>query len=291
MASVIDLLRLNRVQLKRLVESQGAAQMREVYATARGDLENKLAKLVRAGRGDSFTAHHYRQVLIQVHDTLHGLNRSIVETLGRNDETAATLARGHFVRTIKTLEKRYTGSTPVLQIEQAAVFRGVFKQIAPSLLDQHKRSVKFYGRPVVEKIKAQMAVSMAQNETVADVVERVAGTDGVFAEQAWMAERIGRTEMAHAYGVTKQAAMNHVITEFPDLQKKWIANFDDRMGDDSRALHGTVIPIDAMFTYTYKTKKGPRTISCLQPPIRPQDRCEAIPWRPGWAELSATKPL
>ncbi len=57
---------LHRRQLFGLVEIRGVERLRPSYDQARVELERKLKRLVRGGKGQTFQAHHVRQVLAQV---------------------------------------------------------------------------------------------------------------------------------------------------------------------------------------------------------------------------------
>lgn len=291
-SAVVGLLKANRKQLVRLIEAKGAKAARKLYEESRAELEKKLARLKQQGKDQSFTAHHNRMVLLQVKHALLSLDAKLKGHLDKQVDSAALLANRHLVKSVKALEKKFAGHAPPLQVEQAAVFQGVYKKVKPSLLDRHKKSLRFYGKPVVDKVKLEMAKSMLQNETVDQAVDRIAGVGGVFAEQRWRAERIARTEMAEAYGQVQHLSMMEMQrTDLPDLKKKWIAHMDDRTGEDSKELHGTVLPLNQEFTYTYQTKKGPKTLRSLTGVLRPNDRCTVIPWRDGWVDSEFTRPL
>lgn len=290
MPSVVDeVLRLHRAQLQGLIELRGVRRMRKLYETARGDLESRLAGLRRTNRDQTFSAHHLRLMLIQVKDGLTEFERVFARHLSREGAMAAALGQRHLISAAKKLERRFTGHTPVLRVEQAAVLRGVYDGVMPSLLDRHETSVRRYTRPVVEKIKLEMAQSIVQGEAVDRAVDRVVNTDGVFAAQRWRAERIVRTEMSFEHNVVKYRTMQTMYREdMPDLQRKLIETFDDRTGDDSKLLHGQIRAMGEPFVYTPppgKTGYPP----FLMPPGRPNDRAVVIPWRPGWAESAVTQ--
>lgn len=252
---------------------------------------SRLKVLERAHKGQTFQAHHLRMVLVQVEQGLKMFHGALDVNLRGAGKIAVALAPRHLVNAVKKLEKQFTGHAPILQVEQAAVVRGIYKKVTPSLLDRYQKSWEFYTRPVVEKVKLELAQALLQGDTVDDAVERVAGTDGVFAAERWRAERIVRTELSYSYGVTQQAAIAEMRRrDVPDLQKKLIATFDDRTGDDSKELHGQVREADEPFVWTRVTKKGAETIRYMMPPNRPNDREVVIPWRPDWTDSSITAP-
>jgi len=128
-------------------------------------------------------------------------------------------------------------------------------------------------------VRDALSHSILMNETVDEAVERVVGTSGVFEREAWRAERIVRTELSHSYGVVKQRAMESTREEMPDLQKRLVATFDNRTGEDSKELNGQTVPVDQPFLWK---KPNGETVRYMQPPNRPNDREVVIPWRAAW---------
>lgn len=281
-AKIVD---LHRRQLAGVVEVLGARRFRKVYEQSRVDLEKKLGALTRAGKGQRFEAHHVRQALVQVTTAIQEVERGIEAHLGATGKIAVKLAPRHIVDTVTKLEGHFGAETPVIQARQAAVFLGADRKVPPSLLDRYKRSSRFYGAPVVKKIREQLALSIVQGESVDEAVARVAGTSGVFAGAGWRAERIVRTELSYSYGVSKQAGLVELGAEVPRMKKRLVATFDDRTGQDSEDLDGQTVDVAAPFVWKVKNAKGNLTgevVEYMHPPNRPNDREVMIPWLAGW---------
>ena len=276
-----------------LAEKGSVRRIRGLYETARSELEEKLRRLVRAGRGESFTAHHLRQLLVQVQDAVGHFQKDMAVQMIEDGRRAGTLASRHLIKAVGDMEKQFTGLAPVLQTEQAAVFRGLMPQVDRSLLDRYQSSLRAYGAPVIRQVRDELATSVLLSEPLDQAVDRIVAKGGIFEQQRWRAERIARTETAYAYGVTKQKGMQEVQKrDFPDLQKKLIATFDSRTGKDSKELHGQVQDIDKPFIWKVRDSKGriTKTVKYMHPPNRPNDREVVVPWRPGWREDSFTSP-
>lgn len=267
--------------------------MRDVYERSRAELEAKLRRIVRKGRGESFTAHHLRMLLVQVQDALGTLQQGMARQLIDDGKKAGTLAGRHLLASVSEMEKQFTGLAPVLQTQQAAVFRGLLPKVDRSLLDRYKTSLQSYTQPVVRSIRDELATSVLLGETVDDAVDRIVAQGGIFEQQRWRAERIVRTETAYSYGVTKQKGMAEMKQrDFPDMQKKLIATFDSRTGKDSEELHGQVQDVDKPFIWKVRDARGnvKKIVRYMHPPNRPNDREVVIPWRPGWREDRWTAP-
>jgi hypothetical protein len=282
-------LKLQRAQIKGIIELRGIRKMAPMYEEVRAEMEAKLRALVKRGMGESFSAYHARLVMLQLKAGIQQFGNKLVGHLDSTGAQASALGAHHTVYSVKALEKQFVGHAPVLQVEQAAVLRGVYKDVHPALLNRYKKSEAYYTKPVVEQVKMQMAKSIISGEGVDEAIDRVVGTDGVFAAQRWRAERIVRTELSHSYGVTQYATMRKVQEEIPKLQRKLIETFDDRTGDDSKRLHGQVRDMGDPFVYTPPPgKKGYPPF--MMPPGRPNDRAVVIPWSPSWQNSSVTRP-
>jgi hypothetical protein len=282
LAEFRSVLRLHRAQLAGLMEKRGVGKMQRLYRDAEAEVSRKLRELVRRGRGDTFTAHHYRMVLVQVRDGVHQFEQNLAAHMGREGRTAGLLAHRHLIKEVKAASKTFAGHTPVLRAEQAAVAKGVFNQEEPSLLRRFQSSVRLYGPPTIKKVEGQMALAMTSGENVGEAIDRV--TTAIAGER-WRAERIVRTEMSYSYGVVKQASMEGLRTELPRLQKKLVATHDDRTGADSLQLDGQTVEVNHPFVWQVKNAKGIPTGEVkryMQPPNRPNDREIVIPWRPEW---------
>jgi hypothetical protein len=259
--------------------------MRGIYEKARADIEAQLARLRRAGKGSTFTAQHLKAVLVQVRDGIFAFQEAMGEHLTKEGQLASTLAQRHLIRTVEVAEKQFTGLTPVLSTDRAAILRGVREDVEPSLLDRYEASKAYYGGPAIENIKGSLAQSLVQNETVDAAVNRIAASGGAFDRERWRAERIVRTELAYTYGATSQATMETMRDkDMPELQKRLVATFDSRTGEDSEELDGQTVDVDSPFVWERETKHGVETVEYDHPPNRPNDREVVIPWSEEWGD-------
>ncbi len=204
----------------------------------------------------------------------------------------------------KNLEKRFAGITKPLQLEETAWQDHVTRGTGASLLRKHQSSVDRYGKRMIADFERQIRLGFLTGMTNDELVSRLVETGkagkvtakglhqqkpGSFPEptsyvkRRYWAERIVRTEKAYAYN----AASLHSIqvmrqTDFPDMQKKILAHFDNRTAPDSVAVHGQVRPVDGLF-------RDGAGREYLHPPGRPNDRETVVPWRPHWDDTPATK--
>lgn len=295
MASLIrEIVDLHRRQLFGVIEVRGVGRMRKLYSDARGELESKLRRLTRTGRGDTFQAQHLRMVLTQVADTVATFQKDLVHHMDTTGRMAGNLAPRHLVSMVGKMEAKFGEMTPVVQAAQAAVVRGAYPDVARTLLDKYRESAEFYGPETMRAIRTGLAHSIVQEETVDEAVGRVVESDGLFDAQRWRAERIVRTEMSYSYHATNQRGLEQLAPAVPKMMKRLVTTHDDRTGEDSIELDGQTVPVDQPFVWVVKDARGAPTgkvVRYMAPPNRPNDRETVIPWVAGWADPSQVTDL
>lgn len=282
MPGIKQILQLHRRQLHGLIENRGVKRLVKIYAQSRADLSQRLASVTRAGKGDTFNAHHMRVMLMQSQDAIRTFENELGDHLHSTGLLVSAQAPKHLLASVKALEGHFGSHTPVVPVDQVALFQKMHKGVDASLLDRFTKSKRLYGPPVVKKIREQLALSLVQGQTVDDAVDQVAGTSGIFAEQRWRAERIVRTELSYASNFSTFKGMQTLAQEpGAPRYKKLIETLDDRTGDDSKILNGQIRPVDSPFVYHPPAgKKGYAPFQ--SPPGRPNDRATMIPWNPEW---------
>ena len=100
--------------------------------------------------------------------------------------------------------------------------------------------------------------------------------------------------MAFAYSATQADAMLEAREVLPDLMMRWTEHcdddanatpLDDRVAEDSIALHGQITPPGGWFTMPDDDPEVPQSLQGKRwqfPPNRPNDRAVLAPWREGW---------
>ena len=214
------------------------------------------------------------------------------------------------LRLLTALEANYAGVVKPLRLAQAAVMDRTIRGVRASLLGQHAASIDRYGMGMqmeFERVIRRGFVSGASQRemvmaltahggpkgTVSLAAKEVGGQvvrlreefipEGLFQRKRYWAERIVRTETAHAYNSASLEGLFVERDDFPDLGKKILATFDDRTAYDSIAVHGQIRKLEDDF-------EDGAGRHYLRPPARPNDRETVIPWRMPWSEQTSTKP-
>ena len=278
-------------RLDRLVRRRGAAQLKKIYEQSVDELVRKLAR--QAGRaGATFTTATRRSLLMQLRAGMITLTQKLGGELGDASLQAQVDSIRTLSRSVAQLERKYTGAAIALPVEEAARFAGVIDKSRTSLLRAHETSMARYGARLTGKLERDLSLSLLTGETTADAVDRIRERADV---EWYQAERIVRTEMAWAYGAASADAMADATDAIPDIMMRWNEHvstggipLDDRVGDDSLAMHGQLAPPGGLFTMPPRTPTGVKVSRSLvdeswaHPPNRPNDRSVLSPWRPHW---------
>ncbi len=282
----------HHARLERIAEKRGVSRLKRVYQDSQAEVAAKLKRLVKTGKGQAFTAHQHRVVLAQLtHGQAYMADRLAGELTDAARDAQRDVLRS-LSRDIGRLEHKFTGTSPVLPLEDAARFQGVMDERDTSLLRRHESSMREYGAGNVVKMEDELSKSLLQGETPVDAVDRVLEVmDGEW----WQGERIVRTELAWAANATQVDGIMAAREVVPELMLQWRelvsddgSPLDERVGVDSMALHGQVVVPGEMFTCPARAPKGEEVPDALAyeeiafPPSRPNDRAVVSPWRAEW---------
>lgn len=279
-------------KIDRLVQARGVAPVRSIYADILRQLEGAVDELP-----ETYSATVRAGMLAQVRA---GMVRFISQGATALDaataDAMATASRDAF-QLLATMEHQFTGAVLPLPIGQIARLRGL-KEAPASLLRAHQRSLSRYGAHVVTRAEEELAASLALGESTHQAMDRL---DGMVDGEWYRAERIVRTEYAHAYNGEHRETYDAASEEFDgDLWSQWSEHvsadgspLDDRVAVDSLAMHGQVARPGELFTQPPTSPapdaKGRTDVpaglvgqSWEFPPNRPNDRSVLIPWRPHW---------
>jgi SPP1 gp7 family putative phage head morphogenesis protein len=166
------------------------------------------------------------------------------------------------------------------------------------LFRKFDRSAARYAGDVGEDLRFQLAVGVARGETFGQLVTRLQKlggpkvhattrggvnvfehiSDGIFARYKYMAERVVRTEMMHAYNRIHEDAIRQANADRPkgdpEYIRRWDATRDGRVCTECRWLDGAQAPIGKDFKGGYDG-----------PPAHPNCRCVVLAWRVDWPDL------
>ncbi len=283
--------------LERVAERGSAARLKKLYESALAELERSSRALFRShDLRDTFTAHQRRVVIAQLRAGIRALSIRMGEELAAHAREAATEGASTTVRNIHQLEAHYTGTTPVLPVEEASRFVGAYGPGRRSLLrdaSMHgglriSTSMARYGAYLVTGFEQDMAQSLIRGETLDGAIDRIQTRGDL---EWYAAERIARTESAHAFNQSANDSIEVAREVLPDITNRWCehisditgAPFDNRVAADSVAMHGQIAN-RGLFTMPPSERVDSKrwNLKFAFPPNRPNDRAVVAPWRPHW---------
>lgn len=270
-------------------------------------LSQRLHGLVKKGGGPKvrFSEAHALLWRRQIQITQDYLNERLQGHTHAQATKAVAASVASTVKLAKKLEKQFTGILRPLALDDQAMQDHITRGTGASLLRKHQASVRRYGTMMITDfervLRSSLLAGLNQHQTISRIVStgKLGGVSAgrlhdaepayfpeptSYLRRRYWAERIVRTESAHAYNAGGLATIQTAkVTDFPDMQKKIVATFDWRTAPDSIAVHGQIKPVADMFV-------DGAGRHYLHPPARPNDREVVIPWRPHWQELPASQP-
>lgn len=272
-----------RRTLDRLLDRQMLRPLRRLWAAE----VDRMVREVRRGVGRNPDAGDYVVIRRRTQEALTRMLERVGTEMANG--TTQTLTEG--VRALARF-MHHMGDIPGPLTNEAMV-QGIVDTHRLHLAEMRFRSAASLAPTIDERV--QKAIAKAQLEadvvTIADIQVAV----GDVAEHSWgVVQRVVRTETAHAFNTAQVEGILLLEDEYPDIMKRWTELVDDatgkpmdnRVGDDSIALHGQLARPSALFTM-HPHKKAPATMlgnSWEYPPNRPNDRAVCTPWRPAWGQ-------
>ena len=284
------LLETHLLQLKHHIEQNGVKGLDSLYKEAKADLYGQLLKA--GSLSERATAVQLRAMIVQIENAMTVLGGRVHHHLRDVAAISMDLGAKHGLDEFKQLTKHFTGTTPVLSLERAAIFRDLVSDVNSSLLSRYQLVSRTWTAEAIQNTERTLSVGTLAGKPLHAIVDDVMGSTGTLEDERWKAERIVRTENAYAHGATKHRAMEEIQEEIDTpLYKRLVSTFDDRTGDDSFLQHGQTVPLNQPFSWKHK-KRGVWVVTTyMHPPNRPNDREVVIPWDPEWKETAQERPL
>lgn len=272
-SAIQEQLDASRARVERL-SAQGKRQMVRQLLALEAELRTRLEQMQRTGRGETWTSADTEATLVQVRELLGRQGEAFKAMLDANAATARRLGVENTVGVLRHFEGKTAAPIRPLSLDVALA-------AGSPLLARHEASVARWGQRTVGRIASELQKGLMAGETFDEIKARLTGArgrQGALVASAGDAARIVRTEAMTAYNTgAHEEALAQRARRFPDLQKKLVETFDQRTAEDSRAAHGEVRDLEAMFV----DGEGRHYLS---PPGRPNDRGVEIPWRQAWDE-------
>lgn len=302
-----DLVDRQRERVERIASGPARRELMTILVATQRQIHETLARRPRAV--DTWTHADAQASLALVHEAFATMSPRFRHLLQANAAKAWEHGVRGTVGLLTHFEKKAGGGSveggvlrPLALTEALALQR--------PLLARHATSVDRYGQHMIGVITRELQGGIARGASYHEMVERLTGLrgprglvsllatenpdgtvtrlvneripEGLFVRHRGWAERIVRTEMAHA---SNAGALDEMRAEkaqrYPDLMKRAIVTFDRRTADDSHVMHGQTRALGEEFV-DGKGRRG------QHPPLRPNDREVVIPWRGAWQQMLAS---
>jgi SPP1 gp7 family putative phage head morphogenesis protein len=254
--------------------------------TARG-----LRQWIASGKGeDRFTAREYARVLVQLRsafDTIRRIEPTLADALGKGASRAGVLSVQHLTSLVDRNSRRFgTSLEAPIRLDLAKVLA-----TGDGLIPRFKASAARYSEGVRDQIRQQLAIGILKGETYTGLIDRLsqrstiaraAGAEptattaasGLLRGADYRLQRLVRTEMAHASDVQTMESFRQARQQIPSLRRQWCAALDMRLCPSCKEMHNAVSGPDGSFSAMLPG-----------PPLHPNCRCVAVPWREAWGEI------
>lgn len=287
-----------------------AAELEAVLRAGDEHLADMLDKVEGSGdmRFTEAQAAMFRKQAITTADYIRGRLLGLTEAQALSHIAASVRST---VGLLARLNEEFEGLSTPLRVREASVMLGISNRARGALIRDFQTSTDRYGYAMIRKFEQTIATGLVNGLSKRDMVRSLVGMrgprgsvslaaivkdgrvvrvreenipEGLFTRYKSWAVRIVRTETAHAYNTAGLETLREARDlDFPDLQKKIMATFDNRTAYDSAFVHGQIRAIDGVFT------DGAGRVY-QRPPARPNDRETVIPWRGHWPETQISKP-
>lgn len=307
MAQIDDLLRSQARRLDALTDAQVRAMVR-AFDAARRELREELERAILTGadRATPWTAQRTRVALALAEQALRDLSRRLGVSLDEAVEATADRSLRDLLAVIRAAEPEFGAAGGGVAVEALS------RMSEAQGLALHRYSLERYTVDTIDEVQRRITTAAARGDGLRDVVEAVAGVDGVVASYGRpRAALIARMETSRSYndahlaGIESFAELADEPGDDDQLLKRIVEIRDDRNHPASRVAHGLTARPDEPFRLSaaavlaeYRRmfpKRQSHRISGMvwpregavyvgmAPPIHFNDRSRVVPWRESWA--------
>lgn len=245
-------------------------RLKPIFDQAKVDLLEKLSALHARDRDDAFTAVMMRRTLAQVQQAINDIEKQIEGVVISGAVEADNLSLSHLLEQDRIATQQF-GAPQQIDVE------GIERLARDnSLLIERTRSLtENWTKRSIEQVRGTLAVEMAKQTPVSEVVSNLAAKDGPMEGRRADAQRLVRTEMAHHYNARTHERMEVAAKSAMIKPKKRMINvIDSRTALDTLAIiaepGNLVKEVDEPF---HDPRRG-RWFD--HPPNRPNDRARIV---------------
>ncbi len=279
---IAEVLERQRRRVARMTDAHRKA-MAKMLREAMDRLRRRLAGLAH-GRAP-YTLYQHRAFLAQVEQAMLDIARRTEGLLDEATRQALAQSVHDALDRIALAAKEFRFAAPSLPLQEALNLVLGDSKLRAVEERRIRQGAQRYGMDGVAWAERELAQALLTGETVDAATQRITGKQAML-DRYWKAERLVRTEFAHAYEAGLRTSLDHVAERDPDLWLQWYEHaegppwggpedipwpgparpLDDRVAPDSLRMHGQLRRpgqafVDPLTGRTY-----------AHPPNRPNDR-------------------
>ncbi len=251
-------------------------------------LEDWLA--TAPGGSERFTAHHRRQVLLQLRKArslvqgrvmpvppwIGSIREGLNDALRGGLRGSGVLATKNLQKEIAALDQIFESGLAPLPLKQAAIIAHGEKM----LIRRFESSARRYSGAIWDDLRRQLSIGVARNQSINEMVDRLVKMGGppgpgapfgMFRKYRFWGERVVRTELIHAYNLQHTEGLRQVKELDSSMTQRWDSSLDSRLCEICYGLHGEIVEIGESFPGGYE-----------HPPAHPNCRCAVVAWHDSW---------
>lgn len=293
--------RQHRATLDRLLDRRAVLGLRRYFDQAQDQLEKMMRRQARGAKHESLSPLQAQQLLLQVRAAQQQIASRLAQLLTPTLRETQEVGVEEADRALTKLEKGFTGILLALPLSELSTRAKLAERRSAQLVTSNGAAFDKFSVSVSEAVEKALSVSLALEESPQEAVDRArAAADSAW----WQAQRIVQTTMAYAFNQAQADAIEEVAGAFKGLGKRWCELVDDetglpldnRVGNDSIALHGQVTDPNGLFVMPPdpSVHRSFWNKAWSSSPNRPNDRSVTMPWRqewgiPGWRWLNGAR--
>jgi len=256
---------------------------------AQQELTKELRQWTQNHAGEHFTAQKLRLALAQVNRAMDRgtqLAPAVMAGLKKGGAQVKEYAKTALEKELLAVAPQFGGLAGQLPIQVA----GAIATQDHLLLKRYAKSAVRYQGQVRDDVTRALVVAQLKGETVDQATARLMDIPGqVFGKAKYKAERLARTELAHAYNAYHVAGIEEAHQLDDEIVMRWDASLDRRSCGGCKDLHGRVVEVKGGgFKAEWLEGKAqrPMVMKAAHPPLHPNCRCVVTPWRQDWGKVA-----
>ena len=283
-------IRAHRATLDRLMDRRGLIPLKRSFDQLQDRLERLMVKRLPTGQKQALTPLQAQQLLVQVRDAQLAIAKRLARSLSPVIEEAQEEGIDQTAQTTDKLERKFHGGWLSVPVDEEATKRKLVEARSGALERLNETAWLAVGAALATKQQEALSISLALEEMPDEAVNRMReAADSMW----WKAKSAIQTGLAAGFNSGQAGAVGELSAVAPsDWAKRWCElvddatgmPFDNKVGNDSMALHGQIADPGGVFVMPEDPSVHPWFWNRAwdSSPNRPHDRSVTMAIRLSW---------